>query len=161
MKQEGHKNHYDVMFNTTVSQQFYQSDLDLPRLKVQLQMLPDLNRTRNIKLPNSVPIKEVTNVRTLCDLIHKVSMSKEMLSEVVHLIRFFLTIPVTTYTAEHMFLALRRLKTFSRSTMSQPRLNHAMMLYIHKIRTDEISVDNIAQQFVMKIERQRQYFGNM
>jgi len=41
-------------------QQLYQSDLDLPRLKVQLQMLLDLNRTRNIKLPNSVPIKEVT-----------------------------------------------------------------------------------------------------
>jgi len=45
--------------------------------------------------------------------------------------------------------------------MSQPRLNHAMMLYIHKDRTDEISVDNIAQQFVMKIEGRRQYFGNM
>jgi len=70
-------------------QQLYQSDLDLPRLKVQLQMLPDLIRTRNIKLPNSVPIKEVINVRTLYDLINKVSMSKEMLSEVVRLIRFF------------------------------------------------------------------------
>ena len=49
-------------------QQLYRNDLDLPRLKVQLQMLPDLIRTRNIKVPNSVPIKEVTNIRTLCDL---------------------------------------------------------------------------------------------
>ena len=51
-------------------QQCYQSDLDLPRLKVQLQMLPNLLRTRNIKSPNSLPIKEVTNIRTLCDLIN-------------------------------------------------------------------------------------------
>ena len=76
-----------------------------------------------------------------------------MLSEVVRLIRIFLTIPVTTSTAERTFPALRRLKTFLRSTVSQPRLNHAMIAYIHKDRTDEISVDNIAQQFVMKIER--------
>ena len=75
-------------------------------------MLPDLIRTRNIKLLNSVPIKEVTNIRTLCDLTKEVSMSKEMLSEVVHLIQIFLTIPVMTFTAERTFSALRRLKIF-------------------------------------------------
>ena len=137
------------------------SDLDLPRLKVQLQMLPDFIRTRNIKLPNSTPIKKVTNVRMLCDLINEVSISKEMLSEVVCLIQFFFTIPVMTSTAERTFSALRQLKTFLRSTMSWPKLNHTMMLYIHTDRTDRISVDSVAKQFVMTNERRRQYFGNM
>ena len=38
-------------------------------------------------------------------------------------------IPVTTATAERSFSALRRLKTYSRSTMSKERLNHTMLLY--------------------------------
>ena len=41
------------------------NDVDLHRLKTQLSMLPDLQRTRNSKLPNTVPIERVTNVRTI------------------------------------------------------------------------------------------------
>ena len=33
---------------------------------------------------------------------------------------------------------LRRLKTFLQSTMSQPRLNHVMILHIHKDKTDQV-----------------------
>lgn len=107
--------------------QLYEKDLDLARLKVQLQMVPDLITTRNKKLPNMVPITKMTNLRALCDAMNEVSMSKDMVSEVRRLLQIFYTIPVKTSTAEQTFSALRRLKNYLRSTMSQPRLNHTMI----------------------------------
>lgn len=41
--------------------------------------------------------------------------------------------------------------------MSQPRLNHMMLLYIHKEKADEI--DDV-YNFIMENER-RNYFGSM
>ena len=139
----------------------HRNDVDLLRLKTQLLMLPDLIRTRNLKLPNCLPIKRVTNVRTICDIMNEIGISKEMLSEVLRLLNFFYTLPVTTSTAERTFSALRRLKTFLRSTMSQPRLNHTMLLYIHKDRTDSIDNEKIAKSVIMENERRRHFFGNI
>ena len=84
----------------------YEKDVDLGKLKIQLHMLPDLIRTRNMKIPNCVPIKRVTNVQTLCDVMNEVSMSKAMFSEVHRLLKLFYTIPVTTSTAECSFSAV-------------------------------------------------------
>ena len=45
--------------------------------------------------------------------------------------------------------------------MNQPRLNHMMLLYIHKEKTDEIDDVSIAKNFITENERRRHYFGNM
>ena len=74
----------------------YENDIDLKKLKTQLQMLPDLVQTRNVKIPNCIPIKSVTNVRTICDIMNEINISKEMLSEVLKLLKIFYTIPVKT-----------------------------------------------------------------
>jgi len=55
---------------------------------------------------------------------------------VYKLIKILVTLPVSTCTAERSFPALRRLKTFLRSTMGQNRLNGLALLNIHR----EISV---------------------
>ena len=141
--------------------QLYKDDLDLSRLKYQLSMLPDVVQVRNRKLENNPPITEVTNVRTICSIMADISLCKEMLSEVVHLIKLFYTIPVTISTAERTFSALRRLKTYLRTTMSQERLNHAMSLYVHKDRTDNIDLDEIANSFITVNERRRNFFGHV
>ena len=141
--------------------QIYKGDLDLARLHIQLQMLPDLIRTRNMKLTNDIPIRKVTNVRTLCEVMNEVPMSKAMFSEVLRLIKIFYTIPVTTATAERTFSALRRLKTYLRATMSQQRLNHTMLLYVHKDRAENIDIVNIARSFIKENDRRRNYFGNV
>ncbi|XP_062512635.1 zinc finger MYM-type protein 1-like [Corticium candelabrum] len=141
--------------------QLYKDDLDLSRLKYQLSMLPDVVQVRNRKLENNPPITEVTNVRTICSIMADISLCKEMLSEVVHLIKLFYIIPVTTSTAERTFSALRRLKTYLRTTMSQERLNHAMSLYVHKDRTDNIDLDQIANSFITVNERRRNFFGHV
>lgn len=92
--------------------QMYKNDLDLKRLHTQLLMLPDLIRTRNTKLSSDVPIRKVTNVRTICDVMKEVQVGKEMLSQVVRLLKIFYTIPVMTSTAERSFSG--RLWHFSR-----------------------------------------------
>ena len=101
----------------------------------------------------------MTTVRTLCEVMNEVSMSK--FSEVLRLMKIFYTIPITTATAERTFSALRRLKTYLRTTMSQPRLNHTMLLYVHKDRTDKVDVVTIARSFIAENERRRKYFGSL
>ena len=91
----------------------------------------------------------MTNVRTIYSAMSEISLGKEMFSEVIRLIKIFYTIPVTTSTAGRTFSALRRLKTYHRTSMSQPRLNHAMTLYVHKERTDNINLDEIANSFII------------
>ena len=127
----------------------YKNDLDLTRLRVQLSMLPDLIKTKNQKVHSSFAIKKVTNVRTICTFMNEVEASKTMLSEVNRLLQIFLTIPVTTSTAERTFSSLRHLKTFLRSTMTQPRLNNLMIMYVHKDKTEQFDILDIAEKFIV------------
>ena len=52
-----------------------------------------------------------------------VPMAATMFSEVDVLLQLYLTIPATTATAERSFSALRRVRTYLRSTMTEKRLN--------------------------------------
>ena len=114
----------------------YRSDIDKECLPLHLQMLPDAIKQYSV---STLPIKKVTSVRTLCDVL-KFGGIKQLLSQVHILLQLFLTIPVTTATSERTFSALRRLKTYLRTMMSQDRLNHLLLLYCHKARTDAIDL---------------------
>lgn len=48
------------------------------------------------------------------------------------LLQLLCTLPVTTSTAERSFSALRRLKTYIRSTVMEERLNGLALLNIHQ-----------------------------
>ena len=122
-------------------------------------MLPDLIQAYNEKTPLTT-IKTVSNLRTLCEILNDVPSSKSMLREVFHLLRILLTIPVTTATAERTFSCLRRLKTFLRSTLSQPRLNHVILLHIHKDKTDNMDVVQIAKECISVNDRRKLHFGS-
>lgn len=49
---------------------------------------------------------------------------KQLLSEVCRLLELILVMPATNAVSERSFSALRRIKTYLRSTMSQVRLNN-------------------------------------
>ena len=121
----------------------YSSDIDIDRLMPQLSMMPEL-----INVFKTKKVKKVTTVRTICDMMNNTAISKVMFSEVDKLLKIYLTVPMTTATAERTFSTMRRIKTYLRSTMTQERLNHAMTLHIHKGRTDELNITDIAQQFI-------------
>ena len=69
-------------------------------------------------------------------------------SEVVSLVKIVLVNPATNAVSERTFSAMRRLKTYLRSTMAQKRLNAVMLLHVHKERTDCLSVVDLADTFV-------------
>ena len=131
-------------------------DLDLDRLAVQLHMLPDLLGTANVE--HKLGIRKVTSVGT--QIFNASPHSKQMLQQVDRLLRIYLTVPMASATAERSFSALRRLKNYLRTTMTQKRLNHLIVMHIHKERTDQLDLSSIAKEFASVNERRKSYFGS-
>ena len=75
---------------------------------------------------------------------------RRMLSEVDKLIKLYLTIPITRATAERTFSALKRVKSYLRSSMTQERLNTCVIMHVFKERADELRVEDIAAEFVTR-----------
>ena len=60
------------------------------------------------------------------------SAQRILLSQVCRLLQLVLVMPATNATSERSFSALRRVKSYLRSTMGQERLNSLLMLHVHK-----------------------------
>ena len=69
-------------------------------------------------------------------------------SQVWILMKLLLVMPATNATSERSFSALRRVKNYLRSTMTQSRLNNLMILHVHKDQNDCLSLSSVAQEFV-------------
>lgn len=137
----------------------YSGDVNMERLPVHLRMLPDLIKRHGERV--GLSIKKVSSIRTICDIMSSTPLAKELLSEVHRLLLLYVTVPVTTSTSERTFSALRRVKTYLRSSMTQERLNHLLLLYCHKARTEALDLTQIAATFVAINERRGHYFGTM
>jgi hypothetical protein len=99
-------------------------------------------------------------VATLIDIFQNSPVNLVgMFSEIGTLLRIFITVPISTATAERSFSALRRIKTYLRSTMTQERLNNVMLLHCHKDRTDALELETINKEFMQSNEQRRNYFG--
>ena len=84
-----------------------------------------------------------------------------LLSEVVKLIRLILVAPATNATSERTFSALRIVKTYLRCTMTQARLNHLLMLHVHKEACDSLDLELCIDDFCRESEHRRNIFGSM
>ena len=125
------------------------------KLERQLRVLPDL--------VNSCPdiASKVTRVRTLANMLAAAPLASSIFSKVDGLVRIYLTIPVTTATGERPLSAVRCIKTYLKSTMSQQRLNNRMLLNVHKDLTDGLDLPTAGRQFVDANERRRHFFGTV
>ena len=74
-------------------------------------------------------------------------------SEIVTLVTILLVNPATNATSERTFSALRRVKTYLRSTMTQTSMNNLITLQVHKERTDALDLKAIANEFTARNER--------
>ena len=99
---------------------FLENDVNAERLKVQLLMVADMIK---IALVDRMAVKEVTNVRTIADAMQQSEIYKGLLTEIDKILRIYFTFPVSSATAERSFSALRRIKTFLRTSMTHCRLN--------------------------------------
>ena len=86
-------------------------------------------------------------------------IQKDFFSEVVVVAKFIYVMPAANATSERSFSALRRIKTYLRNSMSQERLNNVMLLQVHKQKTDELVLEDVAQDFVNDNEHRVHLFG--
>ncbi|KAH3831615.1 hypothetical protein DPMN_104886 [Dreissena polymorpha] len=58
----------------------------------------------------------------------------------MRVLRHVLVMPATNATSERSFSALRRLKTYLRTSTTQERLTHLMTLHVHRCATDAMDL---------------------
>ena len=85
--------------------------------------------------------------------------SKAFISEIVKLLKLLIVMPATNAVSERSFSAMRRLYTYCRTNMSQNRLNHTMVLHVHKEKTDALSMVSVANDFVEGSSHRMSIFG--
>ena len=85
--------------------------------------------------------------------------SVELLDMVMKLTKIILTMPATNAISERSFSALRRMKTWLRSTMNQTRLNWCMVLHIHNDDTDKLNIVDVVNEFVSRNSTGSHIFG--
>jgi len=91
----------------------YQNDLQMEQLNTQLKMIPELI-CRHKELTGFI-VKKVTNIRTLCDIMNANPATKRMCPDLHSLCMLYMTVPITTATAERTFSTMRRLKTYGQA----------------------------------------------
>ena len=85
---------------------------------------------------------------------------KLLLSEICTLSKLMLVMPATNAVSERSFSSLKRVRTYLRSTMGEGRLNHLMLLHVHKELADGIDMVEVANLFVGDNQRRSNCLGS-
>jgi len=95
-------------------------------------------------------IKEETGIHGVLEIVRSMSVAeRNLVSELVKVIRTVLVAPATNSISERSFSAMRRVKTYLRSTMKQERLNAVMMMNVHHDLTDTLDLQSITNDFCL------------
>ena len=107
-----------------------------------------------VETPFQHPLKKMSqNSATMQRVVMNQSHLHRMPAQLI------LVMPATNAASERSFSAMRRLKTYLRSTMHQSRLNHLMLLQINKEKIDNLNINVVANEFVKGSEHRLQVFG--
>lgn len=87
--------------------------------------------------------------------------ARGIFDQVESVVRLLLVNPAASAEAERSFSALRRLKTWLRSTMGQTRLNAVSLCHIHKDLIDNVNMASLMREFVSRTEIRGNKFGCM
>lgn len=138
---------------------FYGPDFTPSLFKAQLELL-NTYFTERAAADGACQSTTTVTVHDIMTCVQSLSRSQQtLMSEVITLIKLVLVMPATNATSERSFSALRRVKTYLRSTMSQARLNSLMTLHVHKNRTDSLNLTMVANEFVQRKEGRLALFG--
>ena len=86
---------------------------------------------------------------------------RKLLGKISNLGKLLLVMPATNAVGKRSFSALMRGKTYLSLTTGDSRLNHHMMLHVHKDGTDAPTLVNVANDFVSEKENRKQLFGKL
>ena len=126
----------------------YGSDFDSSLLNTQLCILQ-----------SRLESEQSITISTIKEFLTSLGEARSLLSEVVKLVSPVLVMPATNAISERSFSALRRVKTYLRGSMKQSRLNHLMVLHVHRELTDNLNLIACANDFVANNEHRFRVFG--
>ena len=129
---------------------FYKDDLDKFQLETQLSLLSVQFGRENGKVSLEDIIKYLRNLT---------NAQKMFMSHVIIVTKLLLVAPATSAVSERSCSALRRTKTWLRTTMTQKRLNNCMLLHVHKEKVDNLNIIDIANEFGCANESRLSTFG--
>jgi hypothetical protein len=132
----------------------YGNDFNQERLATQLRVL-------HTNLPSEIENeKGGVKLKSIVKFLQCFSPGEcQLYSMVMQVAKLILIMPATNAVSERSFSALRRLKTWLRSTMNQSRLNWCMILHIHCEETDKLDLAAIANEFVGRNCSRQNIFG--
>ena len=134
---------------------FYAKDVKKLDLQTQLPLLRVMMMELHASDASKLTIKDIVKS------VHGISeVQKVSLGHVWVLFKLLLVMLATNASSERSFSALRRVKTYLRSTMSQKRLNHLMILHIHQEAVDKLDLKAIGNEFVGELELRKRLFGH-
>ena len=106
-----------------------------------------------------IPIRKVTKIDTICEIMASKECHKECLPEIHKLLQLYNSVALSSATAERTFSTMRRIKTWLRSNMTANSLSNRMFANLHKERIDNINLEKVAIEFVARSERRQNHFG--
>jgi hypothetical protein len=121
-------------------------EIDVGDLKPQLQMF---RRRRTV---NTVS-QAVVEMRNMLPEV------RAEFPQVTTLLKLLIVSPASSAEAERSFSALRRLKTWLRSTMTETRLNAVSVCHVHQQKLDCIVIRQLMHQFVACNDKRKSIFG--
>ena len=127
---------------------------DLPRFQLQTN-LPLLRHLFQETAAANVTFHEIVRVLGTLSAAQRLAFSAVWIC-----MKLLLVMPATNATSERPFSALRRVKTYLRTQMTQQRLNHLMVLHVHSDKTDALELLLTAQEFVIGREGRLCMFGD-
>ena len=117
----------------------YKDDINEGQLRVQLDILGS-------NIPAEAKPHDLSSILEYVGGLR--CSQKALMSEVCVLVWLIIVMPATNATSERSFSALRTVKSYLKSTMTQTRLNSIMILSTHKHLTDKLELIEIANGFV-------------
>jgi hypothetical protein len=121
-------------------------EIDAGDLKAQLQMF---RRRRTVD----------TVAQAVVEMRNMLPEVQAEFPQVTTLLKLLLVSPASSAKAERSFSALRRLKTWLRSTMTDTRLNAVSVCHVHQQKLDTIVISELMHQFVACSDNRRSLFG--
>ena len=127
----------------------YGGEINHYRLSTQLQIL----KTKFVD-SNEKKVSAVINY-----MKNNIGWQTDLFSEIIVFLKLYLVPPAANVVSEQSASSRHRIKNWLRSTMSQEWLNHCMPFSIHKEKTNEINLKNVANVFCEVNEERRRTFG--
>ena len=132
---------------------FYLNDFNRSELETQLEVFSQMEAP------------DCTNPITFKD-VHKPLQSlpasqMALIFQVVHLVKLVLLMPATNAVSERSASAMRCIKTYLPSSMTQTQLNNAMFVHIHKHLTDSLDYAKVLNEFLSANEDRHAHFGKL